>query len=202
MTSRAEKDALFDAIALMGLRYVVITSVDRDDLKDGGGQHFANCIAAVRARTPEIRIEILTPDFRKRVAKALDAIGTAPPDVFNHNLETVPRLYRKARPGADYAESLDLIRQFKARHPAVPTKSGLMLGLGEELEEVRQVLRAKGEDRPGTEGTRVKLGQTAAGRFLRVIYAPEPESVFIITAYDLRGKALRAYRRRHRRKPR
>jgi len=132
---------LADAVALMGLKYVVITSVDRDDLKDGGGGHFANCVAAVRERVPEIRIEILTPDFRRRVARALEAIAGAPPDVFNHNLETVPRLYRKARPGADYAESLDLIRQFKARHPDVPTKSGLMLGLGEEIEEVREVLR-------------------------------------------------------------
>jgi lipoic acid synthetase len=132
---------LADAVGLMGLKYVVITSVDRDDLKDGGGEHFAKCVAAVRERVPEIRIEILTPDFRKRVGRALDAIAAAPPDVFNHNLETVPRLYRTARPGADYAESLDLIRQFKARHSAVPTKSGLMLGLGEELEEVRQVLR-------------------------------------------------------------
>jgi lipoic acid synthetase len=132
---------LAEAVALMGLKYVVITSVDRDDLKDAGGGHFARCVAAVRERVPGIRIEILTPDFRKRIDRALDALDAAPPDVFNHNLETVPRLYVKARPGADYGESLGLIRRFKSRQAAVPTKSGLMLGLGEELEEVRQVLR-------------------------------------------------------------
>jgi lipoic acid synthetase len=114
--------------------------VDRDDLRDGGAAHFANCVAAVRARVPGIRIEILTPDFRSRMERALEELSKAPPDVFNHNLETVPRLYRKARPGGDYAWSLKLIREFKARHPGVPTKSGLMLGLGEELDEVRQVM--------------------------------------------------------------
>lgn len=136
----AEPGNLADAVALMGLRYVVITSVDRDDLRDGGAAHFARCVAAVRARVPGIRIEILTPDFRNRMDKALNALAEAPPDVFNHNLETVPRLYRMARPGADYRWSLDLIRRFKARHPAVPTKSGLMLGLGEEIPEVKEVL--------------------------------------------------------------
>jgi lipoic acid synthetase len=136
-----EPKNLAEAVAIMQLRYVVITSVDRDDLKDGGGEHFARCIQAVRERVPGVRIEILTPDFRRREDKALAALAKAPPDVFNHNLETVPRLYRKARPGADYEGSLDLIQRFKAQHPDVPTKSGLMLGLGEELEEVRQVLR-------------------------------------------------------------
>jgi len=130
-----------EAVYAMKLRYVVITSVDRDDLRDGGAAHFAAVVAAVRAASPATRIEILTPDFRGRMDKALDALALAPPDVFNHNLETVPRLYRKARPGADYAWSLDLIRRFKARFPAVPTKSGLMLGLGEEIAEVEQVLR-------------------------------------------------------------
>jgi lipoic acid synthetase len=136
-----EPEHLAQAVALMGLGYVVITSVDRDDLRDGGAGHFARCITAVRARVPGIRIEILTPDFRGRMDKALAALDAAPPDVFNHNLETVPRLYRKVRPGADYAWSLQLLRSFKLAHPRVPTKSGLMLGVGEEPEEVRQVLR-------------------------------------------------------------
>ncbi len=130
-----------EAVTAMGLRYVVITSVDRDDLRDGGAAHFAAVVSAVRAASPATRIEILTPDFRGRMDRALDALALSPPDVFNHNLETVPRLYRQARPGADYQWSLDLIRRFKARFPAVPTKSGLMLGLGEEIAEVEQVLR-------------------------------------------------------------
>jgi lipoyl synthase len=136
-----EPGHLAEAVAIMGLRYVVITSVDRDDLRDGGAAHFARCVGAVRARVPGIRIEILTPDFRGRMDKALAALAVAPPDVFNHNLETVPRLYHDTRPGADYAWSLELIRRFKGAHAGVPTKSGLMLGLGEEMEEVRQVLR-------------------------------------------------------------
>jgi lipoic acid synthetase len=126
----------------MGLNYVVITSVDRDDLRDGGAGHFAACLRAVRARCPDVRLEVLVPDFRGREAVALDAFtGDAVPDVFNHNLETVPRLYREARPGADYAGSLALLQAFKARHPDVPTKSGLMLGLGEERDEVLEVMR-------------------------------------------------------------
>jgi lipoic acid synthetase len=125
----------------MALKYVVITSVDRDDLRDGGAGHFARCIAAVRERSPATRIEILTPDFRGRLAVALEKLGAAPPDVMNHNLETVPRLYRAARPGADYAHSLKLLQDFKASHPGLPTKSGLMLGLGEEDEEILQVMR-------------------------------------------------------------
>lgn len=136
-----EPEHLANAIERMALRYVVITSVDRDDLRDGGAAHFAACIAAVRARKPDIRIEILVPDFRGRMERALDALLVAPPDVFNHNLETVPRLYLKVRPGSDYAWSLDLIRRFKAAQPGVPTKSGLMLGLGETLEEVQAVMR-------------------------------------------------------------
>ena len=137
----AEPQNLAEAVSLMKLKYVVITSVDRDDLRDGGAGHFAKCIAAVRQRSQAIRIEILTPDFRKRVARALAALETAPPDVFNHNIETVPRLYRQARPGADYAGSLDLLRQFKSAQPGIPTKSGLMLGLGEAIPEVHEVLR-------------------------------------------------------------
>ncbi|MFA7593862.1 MAG: lipoyl synthase [Thiohalobacteraceae bacterium] len=128
-------------IQAMGLRYVVVTSVDRDDLRDGGAQHFVDCIGAIRERNPTTRVEVLVPDFRGRMDRALEIFRAAPPDVFNHNLETVPRLYRQARPGADYAWSLELLRRFKAEHPQVPTKSGLMLGLGETLEEVEQVMR-------------------------------------------------------------
>ena len=145
-----EPDHLAESIAAMGLRYVVITSVDRDDLRDGGAGHFADCLRAVRRRCPGIRLEVLVPDFRGRESLALDRfVGDAVPDVFNHNLETVPRLYRQARPGADYAGSLALLRDFRARHPGAPTKSGLMLGLGEEREEVLAVmtdLRAHGCD--------------------------------------------------------
>ncbi len=133
-----EPRRLAEAVARMGLQHVVITSVDRDDLRDGGASHFSACIEAVRATAPETRIEVLVPDFRGRMARALDAL--LPPDVFNHNLETVPRLYRKVRPGADYAHSLKLLEAFKARHPHVPTKSGLMVGLGETLEEVEAVM--------------------------------------------------------------
>ena len=125
----------------MGLRYVVITSVDRDDLRDGGAQHFVDCIRALREACPALSIEILTPDFRGRMEVALEIMDQAPPDVFNHNLETIPRLYKQARPGADYQYSLDLLKRFKARHPQVPSKSGLMLGLGETLEEVEATMQ-------------------------------------------------------------
>ena len=136
-----EPEHLAQTVAAMGLKYVVITSVDRDDLRDGGAAHFADCIRAVRARQPGIRIETLVPDFRGRIDLALDLLEREPPDVFNHNLETVPRLYRQARPGADYQYSLDLLRRFKERQPAIPTKSGLMLGLGENTAEIEQVMR-------------------------------------------------------------
>ena len=136
-----EPQHLAQTIQAMGLRYVVITSVDRDDLRDGGAGHFAACIKAVRQISPQTEIEILVPDFRGRHDKALAELTEAPPDVFNHNLETVPRLYKAARPGADYQGSLQLIQQFKAVQPRVPTKSGLMLGLGEEQDEVIQVLQ-------------------------------------------------------------
>jgi lipoic acid synthetase len=132
---------LAKTIAAMGLSYVVITSVDRDDLRDGGAQHFVDCIRAVRERSPATRIEVLVPDFRGRMERALAIVETAPPDVMNHNLETVPRLYRQARPGADYAHSLALLREFKARVPGVPTKSGLMVGLGETDDEILAVMR-------------------------------------------------------------
>ena len=125
----------------MKLRYVVLTSVDRDDLRDGGAQHFVDCIVETRKHNPAIQIEILTPDFRGRMQIALEILQQSPPDVFNHNLESVPRLYKKIRPGADYQWSLDLLKQFKQQHPRIPTKSGIMLGLGEELQEVEQLLR-------------------------------------------------------------
>jgi lipoic acid synthetase len=136
-----EPENLARTISAMGLKYVVITSVDRDDLRDGGAGHFVACIRAVRTHSPQTRIEVLVPDFRGRMAVALALMDEAPPDVFNHNLETVPRLYRKARPGADYRHSLELLRGFKQRHPAAPTKSGLMVGLGETLDEIRDVMR-------------------------------------------------------------
>ena len=136
----AEPVNMAETIKAMGLKYVVITSVDRDDLRDGGAGHFVACIQETRRLNPAVRIEILTPDFRGRVDVALELLGQAPPDVFNHNLETVPRLYRQARPGADYDHSLDLLQRFRHRHPHVPTKSGLMLGLGETLEEVEAVM--------------------------------------------------------------
>lgn len=137
----AEPLHLAQTIAAMRLKYVVITSVDRDDLRDGGAQHFAECIAAVRELSPQTKIEVLVPDFRGRLELAIDILGKAPPDVMNHNLETVPRLYREARPGADYAHSLRLLKEFKARHPQIPTKSGVMVGLGETDEEILATLR-------------------------------------------------------------
>ncbi|GIT21128.1 MAG: lipoyl synthase [Gammaproteobacteria bacterium] len=136
-----EPRELAEAIREMGLSYVVITSVDRDDLKDSGAQHFANCIIETRKHNPDIKVEILVPDFRGRIDIALSILEPIPPDVFNHNLETVPRLYKKARPGADYQYSLDLLKAYKSIRPDVVTKSGLMLGLGEEIDEVKQVLQ-------------------------------------------------------------
>ena len=132
---------LADTIARLALSYVVVTSVDRDDLKDGGAQHFVDCIREIRRRSPSTTVEVLVPDFRGRVERALEVLAAAPPDVMNHNLETVPRLYRKARPGGHYAHSLALLKAFKARHPGVPTKSGLMVGLGETDDEIVEVMR-------------------------------------------------------------
>ena len=137
----AEPANLAATIAALRLAYVVITSVDRDDLRDGGAGHFAACIRAVRAASPATRIEVLVPDFRGRLEIALEVLAESPPDVMNHNLETVPRLYRQARPGADYHHSLRLLREFKARVPRVPTKSGMMLGLGETDAEILEVMR-------------------------------------------------------------
>ncbi|MEZ7965753.1 MAG: lipoic acid synthetase [Candidatus Azotimanducaceae bacterium] len=136
-----EPRQLAEAVAEMDLKYVVVTSVDRDDLKDSGAGHFAACIEAVRAHNPSTRLEVLVPDFRGRMDIALAILRDTPPDVFNHNLETVPRLYKKARPGADYQWSLDLLKRYKAIQPSVITKSGLMLGLGEDLSEVEAVMR-------------------------------------------------------------
>jgi lipoic acid synthetase len=132
---------LAKTIAAMQLKHVVITSVDRDDLRDGGADHFVKCINEVRSQSPQTNIETLVPDFRGRMDVALEILTQSPPDIFNHNLETVPRLYKAARPGSDYQWSLDLIRRFQDLHPGVPTKSGLMLGLGETMEEVKQVMQ-------------------------------------------------------------
>jgi lipoic acid synthetase len=136
-----EPENLAKTIAALKLSYVVITSVDRDDLRDGGAAHFAACIRRVRELSPATRIEILTPDFRGRMDRALEILKAAPPDVMNHNLETVPRLYKEARPGSDYQYSLSLLKRFKELHPETPTKSGIMVGLGETDEEILQVMR-------------------------------------------------------------
>ncbi|CAH0446306.1 Lipoyl synthase [Ralstonia syzygii subsp. syzygii] len=136
-----EPENLAKTIAQLRLNYVVITSVDRDDLRDGGAQHYVDCISRTRELSPATRIEVLVPDFRGRLEKALDILQACPPDVMNHNMETVPRLYKQARPGADYAHSRKLLKDFKARNPDIPTKSGLMVGLGETDEEILQVMR-------------------------------------------------------------
>lgn len=135
-----EPKHLAETIATMQLKYVVITSVDRDDLRDGGAQHFADCIQQIRKKTPHVKIEILVPDFRGRMEVALEKLSTQPPDVFNHNVETIPRLYKAIRPGSDYNWSLQLIKKFKAQHKNIPTKSGLMLGLGETLDDIKAVM--------------------------------------------------------------
>lgn len=139
--SAEEPEKLALTIRDMKLKYVVITSVDRDDLRDGGAQHFADCITAIRKYSPDIKIEVLVPDFRGRMDKALEILTATPPDVFNHNLETAPRLYKLARPGADYKWSMQLLQRFKQAHPNIPTKSGLMVGLGETTEELIEVLK-------------------------------------------------------------
>jgi lipoic acid synthetase len=132
---------LAETVARLGLRHVVVTSVDRDDLRDGGAAHFVECISAIREASPKTTIEILVPDFRGRLERALEILRSNPPDVMNHNLETVPRLYRRARPGGDYAHSLKLLFSFGRFFPEIPTKSGLMLGLGETDEEILEVMR-------------------------------------------------------------
>jgi lipoyl synthase len=137
----SEPENLAKTIARLKLKYVVITSVDRDDLRDGGAGHFVECIRKTRELSPATTIEVLVPDFRGRDDRALEILKAAPPDVMNHNLETIPRLYKEARPGSDYAFSLNLLKKFKALHPHVPTKSGIMVGLGETDEEILQVMR-------------------------------------------------------------
>lgn len=136
-----EPHHLAQTIAAMQLNHVVVTSVDRDDLRDGGAGHFTRCISEIRRQSPATRIEVLVPDFRGRMDRALEILANEPPDIFNHNLESIPRLYKAVRPGSDYQWSLDLIRHFQQQHPDIPTKSGLMLGLGETLEEVQQVMQ-------------------------------------------------------------
>jgi lipoic acid synthetase len=138
----AEEPAhLAETIARLELRYVVITSVDRDDLKDGGAAHFVECVSLIRKTSPRTSIEILVPDFRGRLERALEILAAAPPDVMNHNLETVPRLYKRARPGGDYEHSLELLSRFRKSSPSIPTKSGLMVGLGETDDEILAVMR-------------------------------------------------------------
>lgn len=160
-------------IAAMRLNYVVITSVDRDDLRDGGAQHFVDCIRATRDASPQTRIEVLVPDFRGRMEIALDVLDQAPPDVMNHNLETVPRLYRQARPGSDYAHSLMLLKEFGKRHAEVPTKSGLMVGLGETDEEILEVMR----DLRAHDVDMLTIGQylQPSGGHLPVLRYPHPD---------------------------
>lgn len=136
-----EPHHLAQTIAAMQLNHVVVTSVDRDDLRDGGAEHFTRCISEIRRQSPATRIEVLVPDFRGRMERALEILANEPPDIFNHNLESIPRLYKAVRPGSDYQWSLDLIRRFQEQHPEIPTKSGLMLGLGETMEEVQQVMQ-------------------------------------------------------------
>ncbi|MDO8825681.1 lipoyl synthase [Methylophaga sp.] len=136
-----EPNHLAKTIAAMQLKHVVVTSVDRDDLRDGGAAHFSRCISEIRQQSPQTRIEVLVPDFRGRMDIALEILADNPPDIFNHNLESIPRLYKAVRPGSDYQWSLDLIRRFQQMHPQVPTKSGLMLGLGETIDEVKQVMQ-------------------------------------------------------------
>ncbi len=169
-----EPEKLARTIAAMKLKYVVITSVDRDDLRDGGAQHFADCIARVRELSPGTKIEVLVPDFRGRLDIALDILAATPPDVLNHNMETVPRLYKQARPGADYANSLQLLKAFKERQPAIPTKSGLMVGLGETDEEILATLR----DLRAHDVEMLTIGQYLApsGHHLPVLRYVHPET--------------------------
>jgi len=169
-----EPSKLAQTIAALRLNYVVITSVDRDDLRDGGAGHFVDCIRRVRELSPETRIEVLVPDFRGRVDRALQILEAAPPDVMNHNLETVPRLYREARPGSDYQHSLKLLSEFKVRVPGVPTKSGLMVGLGETDEEIVEVMH----DMRAHHIDRITIGQYLApsSHHLPVRRYVEPET--------------------------
>lgn len=175
---------LATTVAALGLHHVVITSVNRDDLYDGGAGHFMACIRAIRMHAPTTCIEILTPDFRGREAAALHALSLSPPDIFNHNLETVPRLYKAVRPGADYRTSLELLKKFRAQHPDTPTKSGLMIGLGEDMEEIFCVL----EDLRAYDCTMLTVGQylqPSADHLPVLRYAP-PEDFEAIREHALR----------------
>jgi lipoic acid synthetase len=176
---------LAETIAALELKYVVVTSVDRDDLRDGGAGHFRDCIRAIRGRSPQTRIEVLVPDFRGRLDTAIDVLSECPPDVMNHNLETVPRLYKQARPGADYRHSLMLLKQFKTRFPDVPTKSGLMVGLGETDEEIVEVMR----DLRAHDVEMLTIGQylQPSGHHLPVLRYVEPAvfEKFADTAHEL-----------------
>lgn len=176
---------LAQTISALRLKYVVITSVDRDDLRDGGAQHFADCISEIRHLSPTTTIEVLVPDFRGRMDIALDLLSQSPPDVFNHNLETAPRLYRHARPGADYAHSLALLMKFKARHPSVATKSGVMVGLGETDQEIIDVMR----DLRAHDVDMLTIGQYLApsGHHLPVLRYVHPD---VFDGYAREAKAM------------
>ena len=183
----SEPLSLANTVADMGLKYVVVTSVDRDDLRDGGAQHFVDCIAAIRAHSPATRIEILTPDFRGkgRMDRALEILAVNPPDVFNHNIETVPDLYPNVRPGADYQWSLTLLQRFKQQHPHLPTKSGIMLGLGETMEQVQATLR----DLRAHDVEMVTIGQylqpSASHHPLLRYWTPEEFKALEVYGYEL-----------------
>ena len=182
-----EPESLARTIRDMKLRYVVITSVDRDDLRDGGAEHYVRCLSRIRELSPEIKLEILVPDFRGkgRMEKALEILETSPPDVFNHNLETVKPLYPNVRPGADYEWSLELLRRFKQQHPDIPTKSGIMLGLGETFEQVEQVLK----DLRAHDVDMVTIGQylqpTAHHHPVMKYWTPEEFEKFATLGYSL-----------------
>ena len=180
-----EPDNLAKTIAALKLSYVVITSVDRDDLRDGGAQHFVDCISRIRALSPRTQIEVLVPDFRGRDDRALSILTSAPPDVMNHNLETAPRLYKEARPGSDYQFSLNLLKKFKALHPGVPTKSGIMVGLGETDEEVLQVM----QDMRNHQIDMLTIGQYLAPSSshlpVRRYVHPDTFKMFEARAYDM-----------------
>src|SRR6185436_9939264 len=176
---------LAETIAQLKLRYVVITSVDRDDLKDGGARHFVDCIRAVRAASPATTIEVLVPDFRGRLERALEILEVAPPDVMNHNLETVPRLYKRARPGSDYGHSLALLREFKARVPNVPTKSGLMVGLCETDDVILPVMRYVHPDvfaMYGREAEAMGIRHAAVGALVRSSYHADKQAEEVLTS--------------------
>ena len=180
-----EPDNLARTIARLGLKYVVITSVDRDDLRDGGSQHFVDCIRRTRELSPATTIEILVPDFRGRDDRALEILKAAPPDVMNHNLETIPRLYKEARPGSDYAFSLNLLKKFKALHPGVPTKSGIMVGLGETDDEILQTMRDMREHQIDMLTIGQYLAPSSSHLPVRRYVHPDTFRMFEASAYEM-----------------